>query len=121
MTTPSRFFPMRHTTLAGLVLAMVLTALTVGHARGQAPVAGQIVLCVGTQIVTVSVDANGQPVTMTHACPDGIMALAGPLVPPVALIVPGTVARSQVHPVVSLSVPSLCLIEDRARAPPRMA
>jgi hypothetical protein len=112
---------MRHIALVGLMLAMVLTAITVGHARGQAPVAGQMVLCVGTQIVTVSVDADGQPVTVTHACPDGIMALAGPLVPPVALVVPGAVGQSLIYPVGRLSVPSLRLIEDRARAPPRGA
>jgi hypothetical protein len=109
---------MRHITLAGLALAMVLTALTVGHARGQARVAGQIVLCIGTQVVTVSVDANGQPVTSTHTCPDGIMALGAPLVAPVALPAPSSVARTLMHRVANLSAPSHRSIEDRARAPP---
>lgn len=121
MTALLRHFTLRHVTLAGLALAMVLTALTVGHARGQARVAGQIVLCVGTQVVTVSVDASGQPVTTTHACPDGILALAGPLVAAVALPLPGAVARALSHRAPDLSAPSLRPIEDRARAPPRWA
>lgn len=107
--------------MAGLVLAMVLTALSVGHARGQARVAGEIVLCVGTQVVTVSVDADGQPVTATHTCPDAVMALAAPLVAPVVPVPPRAVARPVAYRATDLSAPSVDLIEDRARAPPRRA
>jgi hypothetical protein len=108
----------RHLTLTGLVLAIVLTALGVGHARGQAPVAGHIVLCVGTQIVTVSVDENGQPTTATLTCPDAIVSLSVPLVAPVVLDRPVVVARTQTTLSVPLFATSVSPMEVRARAPP---
>jgi hypothetical protein len=114
---------MRHAfrllSLSGLVAALILASLATGHARGQAPAAGEIVLCVGTQILTVTVDENGQPVTVARACPDAILMLAAPLLPPVVVPAPQRVSSTLAVPSHDRSVPSLRAVEDRARAPPR--
>lgn len=62
--------------LSGLVLAQILflTSLTVAAARGQAPAVGEMVLCIGSHAVTVSVDENGQPVEYVHICSDFAMS-----------------------------------------------
>jgi hypothetical protein len=109
---------LRYLALAGTAIALLVAAMGTGHARGQAPVAGQIVLCVGTQVVTVSVDENGQPTTATQACPDGILKLSVPLVAPVVVSRPLVVARADLPLSVPLSAPSVPPMEVRARAPP---
>jgi hypothetical protein len=114
---------MRHVfrllSLSGLVAALILASLATGHARGQAPAAGEIVLCVGTQVLTVTVDENGQPVTVARACPDAILKLAAPLLPPVVVPTPKRLSWTLAAPAPDLSVPSHRAVEDRARAPPR--
>jgi hypothetical protein len=114
---------MRHAfrllSLSGLVAALILASLATGHARGQAPAAGEIVLCVGTQILTVTVDENGQPITVARACPDAILKLAAPLLPPVVVPAPQRVSWTLAVLPADLSAASLALVEDRARAPPR--
>lgn len=61
--------------LVGLVL---LTALGLGVAKGQAPVVGHVVLC-GSD-AAVAVDASGTPVTAPGHCPDcfGLLAALSP-------------------------------------------
>ncbi|MDK3017523.1 hypothetical protein [Pseudodonghicola flavimaris] len=49
---------------------MALTSHSMAVARGNAGVAGQIVLCTGTGPVTVYVDENGAPTGPPHICPD---------------------------------------------------
>lgn len=74
---------------AGILLAAILavTSLSVAQARGQAGPAGALVICQGLTVVTVLVDADGQPVKAAHICPDAALALfvevgaAAPLVP----------------------------------------
>lgn len=53
-----------------LALVLFLTSLTVAHARGQGMPAGDMVLCLGGHAVTVSVDADGNPVEYTQICSD---------------------------------------------------
>jgi hypothetical protein len=104
-----------------LVAALLLASLATGHARGQAPAAGEVVLCVGTKVVTVTVDENGQPVTVTRACPDGILKLTAPLVPPIVIPAPKNLCSTRALPRTDLSAPSRRIVEDRARAPPLRA
>ncbi|MGI1660802.1 hypothetical protein ACRDNQ_01065 [Palleronia sp. KMU-117] len=108
-------------TLTGLVLGMVVTALSVGHARGQARVAGEVVLCIGTQVVTVTVDADGQPVTSVQTCPDGILKLAAPLAPPVVVARPADIVCAGVDRPETTLAASVAVIDWKARAPPRLA
>jgi hypothetical protein len=104
-----------------LIAALLLSAVATGHARAQAPAAGEVVLCVGTQVVTVFVDESGQPVTAVRACPDAVLNLAAPLLPPVVMPRQGLIARALPAPEDDRFVPSLRPVEDRARAPPRLA
>lgn len=112
---------LRHITLAGLAVAIALTALGVGHARGQAPMAGHVVLCVGTQIVTVAVDENGQPTTSAQTCPDAVVALSAPLLAPLILDRPAVVTRADTLLSPQISALSVAPMEVRARAPPYRA
>lgn len=58
-----------------LILALALTGQTLASARGQAQAAGEIVICAGTAVTTITVDRNGQPVKTTHICPDMALSL----------------------------------------------
>lgn len=54
---------------------MATTGLSVAMARGQSGSAGAVVICRGLTVVTVLVDADGQPVEAQHLCPDAVLAL----------------------------------------------
>jgi hypothetical protein len=108
-------------TLTGLALGMVITALSVGHARGQAQVSGEVVLCIGTQVVTVTVDENGQPVTSTHTCPDGVLKLSAPLASPAVVARPVVLVLAELVLPASSPAASVAVIDWKARAPPRQA
>ncbi|MBM7066423.1 hypothetical protein [Actibacterium sp. 188UL27-1] len=60
------------TRLLGAVFAglLTMTAIGVGHGRGQPPVAGQMILCHGQDVVVVPVDVAGRPVPVVFNCPD---------------------------------------------------
>lgn len=58
-----------------LALLLGVSALGFGMARGQAPQAGQIVICTGQGIVTISIDADGKPVERHTLCPDAALTL----------------------------------------------
>ena len=58
-----------------LILLLALTGLSLGAARGQARVAGQVVLCAGESVVVVAVDQQGQPVKQVQVCPDMALSL----------------------------------------------
>lgn len=51
-------------------LALLLSSIGTGHARGHAPVAGLITLCLGGETVTAAVDAEGRPTAPAPLCPD---------------------------------------------------
>ena len=59
----------RHIALI-LVLALTLTGHQAAQARGMQTAVGTMVICVGQTVVTVQVDADGQPVEHVHLCPD---------------------------------------------------
>lgn len=68
---------LRHINLCLAMLTLVVTAQAFALARGAAPVAGQMVLCIGTGSVTVNIDVDGQPVGTPHICPDAALTLLG--------------------------------------------
>ena len=53
-----------------LALTMVISTIGFGIAHGQPQVTGQMPLCTGHGIVTVEIDADGQPVERIGICPD---------------------------------------------------
>jgi hypothetical protein len=67
-----------------------LTSQTMAVARGQAAATGQVVLCTGAGIQTISIDAEGNPTQGGHLCPDCVLytwdfaPLTGPAVPRLA-------------------------------------
>lgn len=101
-----------------LILLMLVTGLSLGAARGQARVAGELVLCAGTSFVTVAVDADGNPVERVMVCPDmALSLLAGMIAPPPFLPAPEGAARRLLPPPgvpISASLPPV----PRARDPP---
>lgn len=76
-----------------LAVLLALTSVQMAVARGSAAPAGTMVLCVGGGVVTVSVDAEGNPTGPVHLCPDCVMSLIVAL--PDAAILPPHDAGSQ--------------------------
>lgn len=68
-TTPMK----RHltTSLAWLLSALIfVTSAQMAVARGNAMMAGQIVICNGYGLKVINVDADNQPIGPVHYCPD---------------------------------------------------
>ena len=59
-----------------VAIAIALTSQAFALARGQASVSGETVICAGGGFVTVAVDAKGEPVGLSHFCPDAVLAFA---------------------------------------------
>lgn len=52
-----------------LVLLLAVTSVTMAVARGQVHGLGEVALCTGVGLVTVAVDAQGNPVARPRYCP----------------------------------------------------
>ncbi|MDD8023598.1 MAG: hypothetical protein PHX82_10860 [Paracoccaceae bacterium] len=108
--------------VTAVVLAAILaaTSLTMAIARGQTRVAGEVVICTGYGVTTISVDANGDPVGPVHLCPDMVLGLMAALdTPPPVLTRPeGRVERIEAPVPVRLSAQSAPIA--RARGPPAL-
>ena len=66
---------LRSITALGLCLFLALTSVGLAVARGAAQPVAPMVLCTGEGPRTVLVDAEGQPATAPHVCPDCLLAL----------------------------------------------
>lgn len=103
----------------GLTLAILLTAQVVGMARGQAQVAGEMVICSGGAVVTVQTDANGNPIGPVHICPDCAMTLLAAHAAPVwEITLPVSLRFIAWDPSESASVAPRPVIVAVARGPP---
>lgn len=100
------------------VFVLLVTAGMSGAARGQAKVAGEIVICSGQGAVTLTVDADGNPTGPVHWCPDCVLtllaAVAGPGASPA---VPFGVIRAQWGHAVDVHAAG-ALTPPQARGPP---
>ena len=56
-----------------LAVVLALTSQSMAVARGSAAATGQMVLCTGTGPVAVFTDADGQPTSAPHICPDSAL------------------------------------------------
>lgn len=112
---------MRSAVLFALALLLALTSQSLAAARGHVMVAGEMVICSGGQLVTVLVDATGQPVEPPHICPDcALHALAGVTPPdPVAVHDPTCLRLQRTEQAQQSSCPAP--LRPRARAPPAVA
>lgn len=107
-------------TITGFLLAIALmaTSVTMAVARGQMAGATGIVICSGYGIVTITVDAEGNPTGPVHPCPDCLAGGGAALLPDLpALLRPETRATLVVRPDLPRGQP-----QDRpatqARGPP---
>ncbi len=102
-----------------LVLLLAATGVSLGAARGQARVAGQLVLCTGAAVTVQAIDVNGKPVRRAVVCPDMALSLLGALaVPPVA-IPPRRASRAVIFPVRSDLPSGAARFRTQPRGPPR--
>lgn len=112
---------MRMRSLFGLVLAVVLgmSSVTMAVARGHAAAPGtEMVICTGYGLVTVTLDAEGNPTGPVHPCPDCVMGLAAlPVGPALAPALPLRAARAG-RPARRCVPPSRPRRARRARGPP---
>ena len=56
-----------------LALMLALTSQSMAVARGSAAAADQVVLCTGNGPVAIYIDAEGNPTTAPHICPDSAL------------------------------------------------
>ncbi len=110
-------------TYLGLILAALLafTSQSMAVARGMPDAAGQIILCTGQGIVTVSVDEHGQPVERPHICPDCAMSLFAALAEAPRLPVRPLGRVEKLVPLRVALAASWREIEPAARGPPGRA
>lgn len=64
-----------------LSLMLALTGQSMAVARGAAAATGQMVLCTGAGVMAVYIDAEGNPTSAPHICPDASLntTFEGPL------------------------------------------
>lgn len=102
-----------------LALAVAVTSLTMAVARGQAMPVGEMVICSGYGVTSVSVDAEGKPVGVLHPCPKCLSALALWLAPAPPGALPAPAGESRLAPVAPATLfASADPASPRARSPP---
>lgn len=106
--------------LIGIVAALVLamTSMTMAVARGQARVAGEVVICTGYGVTTISVDAEGNPTGPVHLCPDMVLAMMAAIAVAPALPTPPQGEGRRLQTVELESAQAQAFVVPRARGPP---
>lgn len=98
-----------------LILLLALTGVTLGHARGQTRVAGQVVLCAGGVLVTVTQPGEAPRQTI---CPDMALGLLAATLPALPIIIrPQHIVASAIAPH-RLRAATAQVIVPQARGPP---
>ena len=103
-----------------LTLALTGFGMAVARGQGQPEVAGQIVICTGVGITTITIGPDGAPVKTIHMCPDAMMQMVATFTPPPApLPRPVRISRAVIRPETTrLSRETLT---PSARGPPQSA
>lgn len=109
-----------HRAVLSILLSLVLlvTSHSAAVARGAPHAVDQMVICSGTTVVVVYVDAEGQPITAPHLCPDCALHLLATVSPPGAVPIPlynSMQLRRQIPVERREGIP---VVETSARAPP---
>lgn len=110
--------------LPALVLSFVLalTGVALGHARGTVMAGESVILCSGTGVVVVSLDAQGNPVGPPHVCPDMALGLIAGVAPPAPDLPARPGARVEAAVMAAMPVaPAQNARTARARGPPLAA
>lgn len=106
------------------ILAVLLSALlivtggTLASARGQTHIAGEIVICVGATVTTITVDENGNPVGPPHICPDCVLHAFDAGVTPDTALGFDYVATSSLTPFATVPSARVVRIDVHSRGPP---
>ncbi|MEO0390723.1 MAG: hypothetical protein AAF218_07250 [Pseudomonadota bacterium] len=98
------------------IVLIVVTAQAFAAARATEDPSGRMVLCVGTTIMVVLTDADGQPMQAPHLCPDATM-LAPTQAASAALNAPETLSFAGVLPVPPMQARDFTLAYN-PRGPP---
>ncbi|WP_116598069.1 hypothetical protein [Primorskyibacter marinus] len=101
-----------------LALVLTLTAQSMALARGQTMVAGQMVLCTGAGVVTVQVDAEGNPVSPSHICPDCALNLLMAVAADPVEVLPHRVRETLAFRAALVRVGGVDSFAPKARGPP---
>lgn len=114
---------MRIRSLLSLTLALLVafTSQQLAVARGQPMAAGTIELCVGTEVVIVPVDAEGNPTGPAHLCPDVAFAFLALTSLPLLDMARDIHISTVRYAGADQSETSLVHIEPQARGPPLFA
>lgn len=105
-----------------LVLALALAGVTLAGARGQTPPPGavQVVICSGTTISVITLDADGNPVEERRLCPDyGLALFAAPPAAPLALDAPANLSHEPLWPRLEADAAPAHGLRPAVRGPPR--
>lgn len=106
-----------------LVLILAFCAgtgvMAVARAQAAGPQGQNIVICSGYGVVTITVDAEGNPISPVHPCPDCVAGLAAVLVPSsLSIAVPLAIARFVPNPKAEIWHVLQPLYSAQARGPP---
>jgi len=101
-----------------LACVMAMTGITMAMARGQMAAAQSMVICTGYGVVTIAVDARGNPVEVVHPCPDCTMALALAPAPVVVQGPPVVLHALTVRPDGPRILPARAPLHSQPRGPP---
>ncbi|MCW1952074.1 MAG: hypothetical protein KIH44_012000 [Octadecabacter sp.] len=105
-----------------LALLIAVTSQQMAMARGIArDAAGQVILCTGQGVTTVTLNAQGEPMGPVHICPDcalTLMAIADAVIAVQSAVI---YIQTLVHtPVTALQIPHVPT-RSQARGPPLAA
>ena len=106
-----------HICLAGLVM---VSAIGMGIARGQAPVAGHVLLCGSFGTHEVAIDAQGNVLAAPGHCPDcaGLLLAIGPAYAPLGAYEPSFVQAHVISALPRIHDAAPADLRPPARAPP---
>lgn len=109
--------PVHSVFLLLLALLLGLTSQSLATARGETRIGEAVVICSGEGFVSVTLDAEGNPVGPAHLCPDMVLAFFAAMdMPPVtlpqregrtekAVLPPGRAAAAQAAPAANARAP----------------
>jgi hypothetical protein len=97
-----------------LALVLALTSVSMAVARGQVAAGERIVICTGAGLVTIEIDAEGNPVGPVHICPDCALGLIAAAATPSVVVARPAPRAADPLPV---SAPAALFVQS-ARSPP---
>lgn len=101
----------------GLAAALAVAGAGWALARGQAPAVGVVVICTGTGLVSIALDADGNPTGAHLLCPD-CLTIGLALLPERAPATAAPIRAARASWPAALGAETLPQPARRARAPP---